>query len=59
MKKHNFFIQNQEFSVMYFDGYLKLYAIVNHERIYIADCQNLGWAKYRAKIYLGVAQLCG
>lgn len=54
-KKHNFFISNQEFYAAYCDGYVKLYAIVNHERYYIADCQNLGFAKYRAKIWLGIA----
>lgn len=54
-KKHNFFICNQEFYVAYCDGYVKLYAIVNHERYYIGDCQNLGFAKYRSKIWMGIA----
>lgn len=52
-KKHNFFIRNQEFYVAYCTNYVRLYAIVNHERIFIAECQNLGWAKNRAKIWMG------
>ena len=48
-----FFIRNQEFYIMRKENYVKLYAIVNHNRIFIADCQNLGFAKYRAKLWMG------
>ena len=54
-KKHNFFISGQEFYVAYATNCVRLYAIVNYERIFIAECLNLGWAKNRAKIWMGLA----
>lgn len=55
MKGNTFFISNQEFYVMRMDGYVKLYAIVNHNRYFISDCKNVGWAKYRAKVWMGLS----